>query len=314
MSTRKLLSLIFNLTAIVSAIVGLFLVPGLQAIHFVKFFTLVTNTLIILMSAVTLGYMVDALVKKKADSSLPSIVYVMKLITAVCSMITFLTVVLYLQYAVDGMNTFYNFLFHYIAPLAFVAGFIFTDIDRKYPIYLHLFGIGALVIYMLYAIPLANIPHNVWGDPQAPYPFMNLSLVKWWALLLFPFFLLCGHLIAFLLWLFNRLSYLVFAGTEIKTNEKFTKEEKRIENKVQVTPEDEKAVAEMMKTAGKGPRVYHISKRKDNKWQVKFANGKRAIRLFPTQAEAIVFAKKLAKSQDGSIRIHSVKGRIRKEH
>ena len=59
-------------------------------------------------------------------------------------------------------------------------------------------------------------------------------------------------------------------------------------------------------------RVYHVAKREDGMWQVKFANGQRAIKLFNTQAEAIVFAKKLAKSQLGSIRIHSLKGRIRK--
>lgn len=62
-----------------------------------------------------------------------------------------------------------------------------------------------------------------------------------------------------------------------------------------------------------GAKIYHISKRKDDsKWQVKFANGQKAIKLFDTQAEAIEFAKELAKNQDGSIRIHSVKGKIRK--
>ena len=60
------------------------------------------------------------------------------------------------------------------------------------------------------------------------------------------------------------------------------------------------------------PVPRHISRRQDKMWQVKFAKGKRAIKIFNTQAEAIVFAKKLAKSQVGSIRIHSLKGRIRK--
>ena len=314
MSLRKIFSLIFNITAIVSAIVGLFLIPDLQAVYFVKYFTLVTNVLIIVMSSVTLGYMVDFLVKKKKETSLPVVVYTFKLITATCSLITFLTVVCYLQYTSPIMYDFYNILFHYVAPLAFIAGFIFTDIDRKYPFYLHLFGLSALIVYMLYAIPLSNIPYNVWGEPQPPYPFMNLGLIKWWALLIFPAFLVGSYLLTLLLWLFNRIAYLIFAGEEVKANETFTEQEKSIANKVQVTPEDEKAVAEMTKISGKAPRVYHISKRKDGKWQVKFANGKKAIRLFPTQAEAIVFAKKLAKSQDGSIRIHSVSGRLRKEH
>ena len=44
-------------------------------------------------------------------------------------------------------------------------------------------------------------------------------------------------------------------------------------------------------------KIYHISKRKeDGKWQVKFANGERALKLFDTQAEAIDFAKEKAKN------------------
>lgn len=312
MSVRKILTLVFNITAIVFAIVGLFLVPGLQAVSFVKYFTLVTNVLIILMSTITLGYMMDFLVKKKEDAALPKTIYTMKLATSVCSLITFLTVVFFLQWTVEGMNTFWNVCLHYLAPLLFVAGFLFTDIDRKYPFYLNFFGVVVLIVYTIYAVPLSNISPKIWGG--APYIFMDIGQMKWWSLVIFPLFFIGAHLIAFFLWLFNRISFLIFAGEEIKTEEKFTVEEKKYVSKVQVTPEDEKAVAEMLKTGYLGPRVYHISKRKDGKWQVKFANGKKAIKLFPTQAEAIVFAKKLAKSQDGSIRIHSVSGRIRKEH
>ncbi len=59
---------------------------------------------------------------------------------------------------------------------------------------------------------------------------------------------------------------------------------------------------------------YHVSKRKeDGKWQVKFANGQRAIKLFDTQLEAINYAKTLAASQDGKITIHKVDGKIRKQ-
>ena len=64
----------------------------------------------------------------------------------------------------------------------------------------------------------------------------------------------------------------------------------------------------------KKTKIYHISKRKeDGKWQVKFANGERALKLFDTQAEAIVFAKEKAKNQNGSISIHKVDGKMRKQ-
>ncbi|MCR4562467.1 MAG: DUF2188 domain-containing protein [Bacilli bacterium] len=60
------------------------------------------------------------------------------------------------------------------------------------------------------------------------------------------------------------------------------------------------------------PRTYHISKQSTGKWQVKLASGTKAIKLFDTQAEAIAFAKELVHTQGGSIRIHSLKGKIRK--
>lgn len=61
------------------------------------------------------------------------------------------------------------------------------------------------------------------------------------------------------------------------------------------------------------PKNYHISKRDDGKWQVKFAKGERALKLFDTQAEAIAFAKEKAENQDGSITIHKKDGKIRKQ-
>ena len=61
-------------------------------------------------------------------------------------------------------------------------------------------------------------------------------------------------------------------------------------------------------------RNYHVSFRDDGKWQVKFAKGNRALKLFDTQAEAIAFAKQKAENQDGSITIHKKDGKIRKQN
>ena len=58
---------------------------------------------------------------------------------------------------------------------------------------------------------------------------------------------------------------------------------------------------------------YHVAHRQDGKWQVKFAKGERAIKLFDTQEEAIAYAKKLAANQDGRITIHKKDGSIRKQ-
>ena len=61
------------------------------------------------------------------------------------------------------------------------------------------------------------------------------------------------------------------------------------------------------------PKVYHISKRKeDKKWQVKAEGADKALRLFFTQADAIEYAKKVAGNQEGRIVIHKEGGGFRK--
>ena len=316
MKIRKILSLIINIFAILAAIAGICVVPNLQAIHFVKYFTLVTNTLIIVMSAISIGYVVDALIKKEQEVVLPTPIFAIKIIVGVNTLITFLTVVTYLQYSVYsgfGPNTsefWHNLMLHYIAPLSFVAGLIFFDLDQKYPFKVSFFGIVALIIYMGYAVPFSNLNLAWWGE--APYVFMSIKNVGPWMFVLLPGFIIGGLALAILLWLLNRICYLIFIGEEINKEE--SEEEKEMEKKVEVTPEEINEVNNVIKTGYKGPRIYHISKREDKMWQIKFATGKKAIKLFDTQAEAIVYAKKLAKSQEGSIRVHSLKGKIRKAH
>ena len=62
-----------------------------------------------------------------------------------------------------------------------------------------------------------------------------------------------------------------------------------------------------------GPKVYHITKRlSDGKWQIKFNKGKKAIKLFDTQLQAIEYAKALAVNQDASIMIHKEDGSFRR--
>ena len=55
-------------------------------------------------------------------------------------------------------------------------------------------------------------------------------------------------------------------------------------------------------------RTYHLVKRSDGKWEVKFAGGQKAIKLFDTQKEAIEYSKKMAANQGGSMLVHNSKG------
>lgn len=57
-------------------------------------------------------------------------------------------------------------------------------------------------------------------------------------------------------------------------------------------------------------KTYHLSKRaKDGKWQVKYAGGEIAIKLFDTKEEALEYTKKMAKNQNGAILVHASRGK-----
>lgn len=327
MKVRRVFSLILNLIAVIAALAGIFLLKdALETngyILFIKFFTIFTNSLIVITGLISVGCAIDGLMKKKEETTLPVGIFVLRLITALSALITFGTVVGFLQYqpylmALKPNNPLFwnNICHHYVSTLAIILSFIFLDIDRKYPFKASLFGPLHLVIYMAYAVPICLIKPTIFATAEDaegyPYVFMNpnnLGGIQW-VIVLIVGFIVGAFLLSFLLWLLNRIIYLIFIGEEVSKEE--TEEEKSLDESVEVTEEDENQVNEIIKTGYNGPRIYHVSKREDRRWQVKFANGKRAIKLFDTQAEAIVFAKKLAKSQDGSIRVHSVKGRIRK--
>ena len=67
------------------------------------------------------------------------------------------------------------------------------------------------------------------------------------------------------------------------------------------------------KDEGSTVKVYHISKRKeDKKWQVKAEGADKALRLFFTQSDAIEYAKKVAGNQEGRIVVHKEGGGFRK--
>lgn len=86
--------------------------------------------------------------------------------------------------------------------------------------------------------------------------------------------------------------------TKVEVNKNAKEEEDNMNKKVE---------------AKKSSKVYHVSHHPtEDKWQVKLAKGEKAIKLFDTQLEAIQYAREVSKSQGGSIRLHSVNGRIRK--
>ena len=58
-------------------------------------------------------------------------------------------------------------------------------------------------------------------------------------------------------------------------------------------------------------RNYIVNKREDGKWQVKFAGGEKAIKLFATKVEALEYTKKMAENQDGVVLVKPSKGKMK---
>ena len=83
--------------------------------------------------------------------------------------------------------------------------------------------------------------------------------------------------------------------------------------KVTITKHEPKKAAPAKKSAKKdvddSTRVYHVSKREDGKWQVKYAGGEKAIKLFKTQKEALEYSKQMAENQGGAMLVHNSKGK-----
>ena len=70
-----------------------------------------------------------------------------------------------------------------------------------------------------------------------------------------------------------------------------------------------KAPAKKVIKANEGKRVYHVVKREDGKWEVKFAGGEKAIKLFDRQDEAIVYSRKMSEAQKGVMLVHNSRGK-----
>ncbi len=75
---------------------------------------------------------------------------------------------------------------------------------------------------------------------------------------------------------------------------------------------DEGEVEKVVEKKGakeKSGKVYHVSKRaKDNKWQIRIRDGKKAIKLFDTKVQAEEYARTLAENQHASGVFHKSKG------
>ena len=325
-----LVGLIGNLFVFTIGMIGISLMlasPDDKSMMF-YFFTVLSNCLVTLASFINVFLFAVSYMKDK--NYVFSFFQILKLASVGAVAITFTIVVIFLAPANPQYDLFggYNLFLHAVTPIAAVFSFIFFEYAKK--IKFRFFFVPALLIIaygVFYVIYAYNAPAGSFVDW---YGFMfkpenRIAPVDANAFTYGNFFLFLGEslggalVFGFVLWLLNKIMNLIFVGYVITGSGKEPTDEE-IEEEI----EKEEKVAEKKSTTkgGKKPnkkykdgaRVYHIARSKfvSRHWQVKLATGEKAIKIFDTQLEAINYAKQLVKSQGGSIRIHSMRGRLRK--
>lgn len=308
-----------------------------------NYFTVLSNILVVAISLLMTCLYIATLAKKR--NYVKEGFQVLKLMSVVAVAITFTIVLIYL-YPADPTYGWFNgsqLFLHAILPLTAIFSFIFLEYATKIRFRFFFLPVVLIILYGAFYIPFAFFAPEgtlvdwygfVFGTGVHIAP-VDRSLFNVQSFLIFLAESLGAALVyGFLLWLLNKIINLIFVGYVMEEEEYYDEvaspEEIKEEEAKEAAPADEteekKATSSKKKIASSkskvsapkkykdGARVYHISRSKfvSRSWQVKLAGGEKAIKIFPTQAEAINFAKGLVRSQGGSIRIHSMKGQLRK--
>jgi hypothetical protein len=332
MKIKNIISLIINFILAGLAILGVVfaLIGTGQITDLVRYFTLFSNSF---MAICCIFGIVNNISYLSSGHHKPSFFYNFCRLAGVTALT--LTCIVSVTLLENANDVWYTIVLHLVTPGIAVLHYLFLESDHKVNFAVTLGALLLPIIYGAYALPLCNL--GIW---EAPYAFLNLKGDAFLTnLITMVVIILATYIVACIYWFISYgLNLLIYKNVDkhlaeivddipevdgyieennetisedleeetLETVEETTEEEVQEEN---VTTEE---VIEDKNTAPEY-RIYHVSKRaSDGKWQVKFTKGQRAIKLFRTQAEAIEFAKKLAESQNGSIRVHSVKGKIRK--
>lgn len=337
----RIISLLLNAICFIMVLitivlkVGNFVVDSIFAnsgLSIFLFFTILSNAYLALTSLVMIPYQVFSI--KKQENQVPLWLMVVHFTSVVSVMITCLVTLFFLMptRANNGNNPLdliagLYFLVHLAVPVLAMLNFSLLMVEPTLQFRWTPFGLLPLIAYATFYI--LNIKYEfasvIGVDGKAYYDWYGLfgsgDIGRMVIVVLIMLF--ASYLISFVLWLMNLICRHLFKGYDddegeeiILEDEEPTIEETQSVSEEKDIPEPEKKTTSVSHLDNKykdGARTYHISRHLlSQQWQVKLAHGEKAIKLFATQAEAIRFAKGLVKTQGGSIRVHSLKGKIRK--
>lgn len=315
-----------------------------------KYYTVLTALVTLIAAALMIWANIISYIKGK--DSTPRLFYTLRFISAVMSLLTLVTVVAFIypelkaNESADVSASAINIIFgleggslflHFLCPVLSILQFIGLEIEPKAKfkktlepfIGTILYGLGIIIAtfsiqatqgvmaagefipYYFFAITpeLAGACPKV-ADPNA-YG-MNIGILV--------AVIAIAYVAAILLWALNRMCHSIVIGEEYvpagakkATPKKATTSTAKKGNAF--TSYVKKKVAFGDGSSASSGQVYHISyhDRKLKTWKVKTENAGRALKVFPTQKEAIDFANQCVRKNGGSIRVHSMMGKIRKE-
>ncbi|MCQ2796312.1 MAG: DUF2188 domain-containing protein [Bacilli bacterium] len=336
----SLINMIVNLALIVLEIIGVYFFTKTNTFDVMdlKYYTILTVFVTFLGAALMIWANIVSLAKGRDCT--PRLFYTIRFLSAVMSLITIVVVCAFLApsqgveviFATDG-----GFIFmHFICPIISLLQFIFLEIEPKgkfkktFEPFIATLIYGIAILITVFVIKGQDVAK---AADFAPYPFFLVTddLIAAYqsshpdasamsagvniGILVGVIFI--SYAMSVILWALNRLSHNIFIGEVYEVESpKSAKKKKETEvtgnvfanfMKSKVVFGDNKSVS--------GGQTYHISyhDRKLKTWKVKSENAGRALKVFPTQKEAIDFAKACVKKNGGSIRIHSMVGKIRKD-
>lgn len=327
----SLLNMIVNLALIGLEVAGMYFLAqtgkGFDASS-LKYYEVLTVLVTCLGAALMIWANIVSFIKNKDCT--PRLFYTIRYLSAVMSLITFIVTVAF-RVPDEGTEIIFSLtsgalFINFVCPLISILQFTCLEIEPKAKftktfepfIGTLLYAVG--VISAMFAIKATQGVEA--AKAFAPYSFMlvtpDLSADYLRNIGFGAGALLVSYVAAVLLWLFNRMFHAMFIGEE------YTTTAKKVPSKKKGAPAAKKGntftnfmknkVAFGDSSVASGP-VYHISyhDRRLKTWKVKAENAGRALKVFPTQKEAIAFANSCVKKSGGSIRVHSMMGRMRKE-
>ncbi|MCQ2793994.1 MAG: DUF2188 domain-containing protein [Bacilli bacterium] len=316
----NIIQLVINILLVIGEAIGLYFVitsamsGGTSPVELLRFYTELTA---IITGVVALMSIVPNIIgMKKKQNATPHWLFTLGYISAVMNILTLLVVAVILRPAMTQFDALFDVksgsLFqHFLCPLLSLILFFFFAIASKAKFrqtFVPLLVTVTYAVAILLGIVIIRYTQGVEAAIKfAPYPFFKilpeLDPENWVKNLITAFVVLAGtYVISFLAWCVNRLMSLIVIGYAYQSGKK----------QVKTTRDSLDALGTEQENYS---NVYHISyhDRRLKTWKVKSEGAKRAIKVFNTQKDAIEYANGQVKLHGGSIRIHSMVGRIRRD-